>query len=67
MPKKKKEKEKEKETDGKQGLVVGTTPGSFRLVDRRLMKPVCHQSYDGGVLQGSMLIDNHIRNYQYSP
>jgi hypothetical protein len=47
-----------KKTDGKQGLVVGTTPDRFRPVDRRLMKPVCHQSYDGGVLQGSMLVQD---------
>lgn len=52
MPKKK------KVTEGKQGLVVGTTPDSYRLVDNRLMKPVCHQSYDGSALMGSMLIQD---------
>jgi len=49
---------KKKVTDGKQGLVVGTTPDRYRLVDSRLMKPVCHQSYEGGVLGGSMLIQD---------
>ncbi len=48
-PKKKKE---------KLGLVVGTTPDRYRLVDKRLMKPVCHQSYEGGTLKGSMLIQD---------
>ncbi|WP_339075300.1 hypothetical protein [Teredinibacter turnerae] len=49
---------KKKVTDGKQGLVVGTTPDRYRLVDNRLMKPVCHQSYEGGALKGSMLIQD---------
>jgi hypothetical protein len=49
---------KKKVTEGKQGLVVGTTPDRYRLVDNRLMKPVCHQSYEGGALKGSMLIQD---------
>ncbi len=49
---------KKKVTDRKQGLVVGTTPDRYCLVDRRLMKPVCHQSYEGGALKGSMLIQD---------
>lgn len=52
MPKKKIGKE------GKLGLVVGTTPDRYRLGDKRLMKPVCHQSYEGTTLKGSMLIQN---------
>jgi len=47
---------KQKWSDKKLSLVVGTTPDSFSVTDRRLMKPVCHQSYDGGSLQSSMLI-----------
>jgi hypothetical protein len=49
---------KKKVTDGKQGLVVGTTPDSYSFVDNRFMKPVCHQSYEGGALKGSMLIQD---------
>ncbi len=49
---------KRKHADDNLGLVVGTTPDHFVLGDRRLMKPVCHQSYEGGKLQGSMLIQN---------
>lgn len=49
---------KRKELDGKLALVVGTTPDSFSVANRRLMKPVCHQSYEEGSLQGSMLIQS---------
>ncbi|MBW2632179.1 MAG: hypothetical protein JRC90_10590 [Deltaproteobacteria bacterium] len=49
---------KQKEKDGKLGLVVGTTPDRFELGDTRLMKPVCHQKYENGSLQGSMLIQD---------
>lgn len=49
---------KRKEQNGKLGLVVGTTPDRFELGDTRLMKPVCHQTYDNGSLQGSMLIQD---------
>jgi hypothetical protein len=49
---------KKKVNDGKQGLVVGTTTDRYRLVDNRLMKPVCHQSYESGALKGSMLIQD---------
>ncbi len=52
MPKNRNEKE------GKQALVVGTTPDRYHLVDKRFMKPVCHQSYEGGALKGSMLIQD---------
>ena len=47
---------KRKDPDGKLALVVGTTPDRFNLTDSRLMKPVCHQTYEGGALQGSMLL-----------
>ncbi len=49
---------KRKDRDGKLALVVGTTPDRFNLADSRLMKPVCHQTYEGGALQGSMLIQD---------
>ncbi len=49
---------KQKEKNGKLGLVVGTTPDRFELDDTRLMKPVCHQKYENGSLQGSMLIQD---------
>ena len=49
---------KRKTKEAKHGLVVGTTPDSFCLVDKRLMKPVCHQSFNNGVLEGSMLIQS---------
>ncbi len=49
---------KKKEQNGKLGLVVGTTPDRFELSDTRLMKPVCHQKYENGSLQGSMLIQD---------
>jgi len=49
---------KRKEHKGKLGLVVGTTPDCFELGDTRLMKPVCHQRYENGSLQGSMLIQD---------
>ena len=49
---------KRKEQNRKLGLVVGTTPDRFELGDTRLMKPVCHQTYDNGSLQGSMLIQD---------
>jgi hypothetical protein len=47
---------KRKDRDRKLALVVGTTPDRFNLTDSRLMKPLCHQTYEGGALQGSMLI-----------
>ncbi len=47
-----------KDKDGKLTLIVGTTPESFNLADKRLMKPVCHQSYEDGALQGSMLMQD---------
>ena len=37
---------------------MGTIPESFELGDTRLMKPVCHQKYENGLLQGSMLIQD---------
>lgn len=49
---------KRKGRDGKLALVVGTTPDRFNLTDSRLMKPVCHQTYEGGALQGSMLMQD---------
>jgi hypothetical protein len=49
---------KQKEKNEKLGLVVGTTPDRFELGDTRLMKPVCHQKYENGSLQGSMLIQD---------
>lgn len=49
---------KRKVQKGKLGLVVGTTPDRFKLGDTRLMKPVCHQTYENGSLQGSMLIQD---------
>jgi hypothetical protein len=49
---------KQKDKNGKLGLVVGTTPDHFKLSDTRLMKPVCHQKYENGSLQGSMLIQD---------
>lgn len=49
---------KQKDQNNKLGLVVGTTPDRFELGDARLMKPVCHQTYDNGILQGSMLIQD---------
>lgn len=39
-------------------MVVGTIPERFDLGDTRLMKPVCHQKYENGSLQGSMLIQD---------
>lgn len=42
----------------KLSLVVGTTPESYRLSDRRLMKPVCHQKLEDGVMQGSMMVQD---------
>jgi hypothetical protein len=49
---------KKKNVTDKLGLVVGTTPDRYRPVDNRLMKPVCQQSYEGGALKGSMLIQD---------
>ena len=49
---------KQKKKTSKLGLVVGTIPESFELGDTRLMKPVCHQKYENGLLQGSMLIQD---------
>ena len=49
---------KRKEQKEKLGLVVGTTPERFKLGDTRLMKPICHQTYENGSLQGSMLIQD---------
>ena len=37
---------------------MGTTPDRFELGDTRLMKPVCHQKYENGLLQGSMLMQD---------
>jgi hypothetical protein len=47
-----------KSKDETLALVVGTTPENFDRADSRLMKPVCHQSYEGRTLQGSMLIQS---------
>ena len=49
---------KNKKVTDKLALVVGTTPDRYRPVDNRLMKPACQQSYEGGVLKGSMLIQD---------
>jgi len=45
-----------KKKDSRLALVVGINPDNFKLSDRRLMKPVCHQQFENGQLTGSMLV-----------
>ncbi|WP_086480783.1 hypothetical protein [Oceanospirillum sanctuarii] len=47
---------KQKGKNGKISLIVGTTANSYSIIDRRLMKPICHQKLDNANLQGSMLL-----------
>lgn len=47
---------KSKKESYQHSLVVGINHEQFVPTDRRLMKPVCHQSIENGVVSGSMLL-----------
>lgn len=39
-------------------LVVGVHPEKYSIDDARLMKPLCHQKIENGLLEGSMLVQS---------